>query len=273
MCSAVFGGTVSPNPPGTTNCTVTEVAGGALIECNDGTSAFVTDGSNGAAGVDGTSCTVQEVTGGVLIKCPDGSSAFIPTGGGGTNPPPATGWGLYEMPFPEQSVVGNTVYYDQQANVYRLNPSGLFQLPLNHQETFTGPDGNAETYVAVDQDGLCNGVLNLVAPELLGAAVSALPSQAAQFHWYGTFEPISYVNAPGPCAVAFLAVNSVSISLGGSQPMSGTIEGEDDNVDERQHNNRGFVSEDVLEQIRERKRVLIEQSTEIFLREVIKLSL
>lgn len=59
-------------------CTIKQQTDGSKkIECPDGTSAIISDGKNGK---DGTSCTVEETTAGAVIRCEDGTSANIKNG-------------------------------------------------------------------------------------------------------------------------------------------------------------------------------------------------
>lgn len=57
-------------------CSVTRESDGAQIDCPDGSSAFVSDGSDGA----GASCTVVPAVAGATVSCSDGSSAFVADG-------------------------------------------------------------------------------------------------------------------------------------------------------------------------------------------------
>jgi len=71
---------VAPTEEEPTSCTVTQLEGGALITCPDGSTAEVyhgQDGIAGPAGRDGTSCTVTEFEGGADINCDDGSSVLV----------------------------------------------------------------------------------------------------------------------------------------------------------------------------------------------------
>ena len=67
------------------SCSVVDNSNGsATITCDDGTSAIITngeDGANGLAGVDGSSCTVVDNNNGSsTISCEDGSSAVVNDG-------------------------------------------------------------------------------------------------------------------------------------------------------------------------------------------------
>lgn len=59
-----------------TSCNVTQTRDGALLECQDGTSALVKDG---------TSCNVTQLDDGALILCQDGTSAVVNDGIDGIN--------------------------------------------------------------------------------------------------------------------------------------------------------------------------------------------
>jgi hypothetical protein len=64
------------------DCTVVQLESGVRVECSDGTSAVISNGTAGTDGVDGadgTSCTVSQYTSHgnkqyVTISCPDGTS-------------------------------------------------------------------------------------------------------------------------------------------------------------------------------------------------------
>ena len=69
------------------SCTVSQQDGGALIECPDGTTAFLENGETGLNGVDGAvgetgdegkSCTVLDQETEVIIECEDGTTTTIP---------------------------------------------------------------------------------------------------------------------------------------------------------------------------------------------------
>jgi hypothetical protein len=76
---------VGPTGPAGSSCSVVQLSGAAKIVCDDGSEALVSDGaqgSDGSDGADGSSCSVGEVHDGYLVECTDGTAAFIPKKGG-----------------------------------------------------------------------------------------------------------------------------------------------------------------------------------------------
>jgi len=69
------------------SCSVIEVELGTLIECEDGTSSFISNPEQGPAGQDGVGCNVTPAINGALITCATGS-VLVLNGQDGTDAPP-----------------------------------------------------------------------------------------------------------------------------------------------------------------------------------------
>lgn len=70
------GPTGSPGPAGVngSSCTVSYAPQGATIDCTDGTSVAISNGTNGAPG---SPCSVTDVGTSAIITCPDGSQTTV----------------------------------------------------------------------------------------------------------------------------------------------------------------------------------------------------
>jgi hypothetical protein len=64
---------------------VTQGDGVATITCEDGRTATVRDGADGARGIPGTSCSVSQQDGVATITCEDGATALVRDGADGTD--------------------------------------------------------------------------------------------------------------------------------------------------------------------------------------------
>lgn len=89
VCSLLFVGCSPGKRKGAdgTSCTVEQTDGGALVVCEDGSSAFLNngldgaDGQDGLDGLDGTSCTItQNEDQSLTIACDDGTEATVVPG-------------------------------------------------------------------------------------------------------------------------------------------------------------------------------------------------
>lgn len=79
------------------SCSVESTSTGAVIRCEDGTEAYVQNGTNGTNGTngsngtngtngrDGSSCSASRVSNGVLISCTDGTQSVVLDGEDGAN--------------------------------------------------------------------------------------------------------------------------------------------------------------------------------------------
>ena len=100
-----------------------------------------------------------------MLECPDGTSAFIPDGGGGgNNPPPPTGnefdlcW--LNAPPPADQIL-NQGWYLQKAEQYRNNSSSLSCMPLGTYQEWWGPE-LGDYFAVVCHSSTCYGTVNLV---------------------------------------------------------------------------------------------------------------
>lgn len=142
------------------SCSVTQTPTGAVINCQDGSTATITNGQVGARGLDGSSCSVSPAVdnSGALISCQDGSNVFVSNGQKGDTGSPGMNATSVEMvklcpgavenygSFPEYAMrVGNKLY-----GVYSVGSGFLAQLyPGQYVTSSNGPNCN----FTVNSDG------------------------------------------------------------------------------------------------------------------------
>jgi hypothetical protein len=148
------------------SCHVTQTSTGANINCDDGSSATLVNGTNGltgARGSDGSSCSVTQLpdASGALISCQDGSNVAVLNGEMGPQGLPgmnATSVSVVQLcpgvnsPYPEQAfLIGEKLYavYSSSGNASMavLTPGTYTTTAPGQNCTFTvQPDGVTVTH-------------------------------------------------------------------------------------------------------------------------------